>query len=308
MAFPLNTGSIVYGTDFNTVQATVQQVLGSGTPFGPGTGSPTYGYNQTLQSTSSAVSSVITESQIQRLANDVNTIATHQTNANFTGYATVYANTGTAVSATKMNVLYNAINTYSTNRLTVHPSQLTSNATTYTRTTNWYSAPSGLTQTNTIVFASNAAAQYFFNQGGSISFSGAFPGTTATAHDNSWTSTLSRFNYSISTATASNSSINFNSLTSTPTTYYTDADTSLYGTTANPTNQGDPTITVDVSYTAPNITYTVSYRDPYTYSGAVTTPDTGGANTTLVVTRFTSSGAVTGTSPTFGTATKNDFV
>jgi hypothetical protein len=146
------TGSIIYGADYNAVQTKVVEVLGSGSPYGPGTGSPNYGYNQTVSSSAVSVSAVITASQWQLLANDVNTIATHQTNASFSGYSASYETVGKVITAADLNTLDTFMNTYITNRLTVSAAQLSSVAAPYWRSSNWGGAvaPAAIAQTNTI--------------------------------------------------------------------------------------------------------------------------------------------------------------
>ena len=284
-------GNIIYGADYNAVQVKVTQVLGTGSPYGPGTASPNYGYNQALGSSPVSANAVVTHNQFQLLADDVNKIALHQTNANFSGYSTVYANTGNLVSAANLNTLDTAMNTYLANRLTAAAAQLTSAATGYTSNTAWGAGNTSIQQDGTIQFASAVAAQYFFNQGGRIVFG---PGTTpgaGTTQDTNWTNAINAFTYTLNAA-------EYSTLTGSPVNkYLTYFPAGVYS--------GNFIELAMLNAGGGAIYYTVKYQDAHVATGAG--PDNVGTSG-FTVTRFTSSGAVTGTAPTLSVRGTSQFV
>lgn len=290
------TGGIIYGSDYNAVRDKVVQVLGSGSPYGPGTGSPNYGYNQTVSSSAVSVSAIITAAQWQNLANDVNTIATHQTNASFSGYSSSYETTGKVITAADLNTLNTNMTTYVTNRLTVSASQLSSVAAPYWRASNWGGvvAPAAIAQTNTITFASANAAQYFFNQGGKIVFQGTYRGTPANNQDTAWQTETAAFTYTLDITA-------YAGLNATPTNKYTGAGGPGYTTNA---------ITLALSVSGAVITATVTYNDAHAALGAG--PDTVTGSTTIGVgfsiTTYTATGAFVGISSTNAVTSGSTFV
>ena len=173
----VSPGSVIYGSDYNTIQALVTQVLGTGSPYGPGTGTPTYGYNQTPQSSLVSVGQVITGAQWQLLAADVNTIYTHQTGSAWPGYANQISNqsSGRVITAADYNSVFNAMTPLVGTRANVATGQLATTSlasSTYAGLGGWGNADTGIQNTGSITFASATALQYFFNQGGKINIAG----------------------------------------------------------------------------------------------------------------------------------------
>ena len=296
-----SSGAIIYGADYNAVQIKIVEVLGSGTPYGPGTASPNYGYNQTVTSSTVAIGAIITASQFQLMADDINKCYVHQTGASFTGYAAStdsqpFEITGNVVYAANLNLLDTTINTCITNRLVAAATQLASVATTYWRTTNWGGvvAPAAIAQTNTITFASTAAAQYWFNQGGQIVFQGTYRGTPPTTQDTAWKNEVTAFTYTIDVTS-------YAGLTTTPTNKYTGAGAAPYGLNA---------LTLAVSLSGAVITCTVTYNDAHAALGAG--PDTVTGSATIGVgfsiTNYTATGAFTGTAPTLAVTAGSTIV
>jgi hypothetical protein len=278
----VSTADVIFGADYNAVVAKVTQVLGSGSPFGPGTGSPDYGYNQALTSSLVSVSSVITANQFQLLADDVNKCNKHQTNSDFSGYSASYQVVGATIFAANLNTLDSVINTCITNRTTVSASQLTSTSlANNSRATSWGSGGSSITSTGTFTFSSAADIQYYFNQGGKLVFQGFFTSPTASTQDQTWNTLLGAFTYTLDIST-------FVGLTGTPTTRYSASSiTAPY--TAN-------TIDLKLSVSGAVITYTVTYTDGHVALGDG--PDTVSATTGFSITGFRASGAFDGVNPT----------
>lgn len=280
-------GQVIYGADYNAVQVKITEVLGTGSPYGPGTGSPNYGYNQALTSSLVSVNALITAQQWNNLVADVNKAYLHQNNTNFPGYATI----GGVISYANLSLLDGVANGLITNRLTAAAAQLTSAATPYTRTTAWGSGATSIQQDGTIQFASANAAQYFFNQGGRIVFGpGTTPGTVSVQNTN-WTNAINAFTYTVNDAT-------YRALTGSPANVYlTYFPAGVYS--------GNYIELVMLNAGGGAIYYSVVYQDAHVPIGPG--PDTVGSSG-FTITRFTSSGAVTGTGPTLAIRGTSTFV
>ena len=196
------TGGIIYGADYNTVQAKVVRILGSGSPDGPGTAlgqglnGNAYGYNQSVTSSTVSVSAVITATQWQNLANDVNTIATHQTGSSFTEYSASYETVGKVITAADLNTLDSYMNTYVTNKLNIAATQVTKTTLiTNTYPNAWGGGNAGIITSGVITFASRSALQYYFNQGGNVNIQGIASGLSNTTQNINWNTTLNSTGY-----------------------------------------------------------------------------------------------------------------
>jgi hypothetical protein len=287
----VSSGAVIYGSDYNTIQALVTQVLGSGTPFGPGTASPDYGYNQTLQSSLVNVGQVITGQQWQLLAADVNTIYTHQIGTAWPGYASQISNqsSGKLITAADYNAVFNAMTPLVNTRLTVAPTQLaTVTAGTSTYSPSWGGGAAGITNSGSITFASAAALRYFFNQGGSINFAGFGPSSTATNQDSNWSIALTAFRSSIN-------SNNFTSLSGTPFNVYRAFNGS------SPAGYTTSFVKLTATVSGGTISWSVIYDDEHTNAFFDTV--TGGVG--YGVTVSTATGAFSGTAYTSASITNS---
>jgi hypothetical protein len=271
-------GSIIYGADYNTVQALVNQILGTGTPFGPGTASPTFGYNQPLASTLVGSGAIVTAAQWNSLASDINRIYTHQYNVNFPGYVTY--STGQLITAANYNLLFNTMSALVSTRLTVNPAQLiTTTAGSSTSSAAWGAGATGISNSGSIAFGTPAALQYFFNQGGSLRFQGFGPNQSGSSQDADWRTALSNFSYTITQT-------EFASLTGTMALRYT-------GSGAGGSYSLN-TIKVSAFTSGGSIFWTVSFQDGRTATGGALDQVSPGAGFTLFNVRST--GAFPGTS------------
>ena len=171
-------GSLIVATDYNgfvndTVGANVNNIWS--------TGATDAGYGQTAISTVSAAGT-ITATQWASLVNNLSSIASHQG-------TTITARTA-PVAADTINILA-ALNTDLTN-CTTNRGNAVANGTQYTGWTGTNSVTGGksganwsITFTNTVTFASAAAARYFFNAGGRVKIDVAKSSTGATG-DPEW--------------------------------------------------------------------------------------------------------------------------
>jgi len=267
-----SSGSVIYGSDYNAIQVLVTEVLGTGSPYGPGTGNPTYGYNQVPQSSLVSSGAVITATQWQALVNDVNTCYLHQNNTNFPGYATAVS--GGVINASLYNSMFTAITGCVTNRLQAAAAQLnTSQIGSSVYATSWGGGVSGINNVGSITFASANDLQYFFNQGGAIRFGGVGPNTSGYTQDADWQAALAGFNYTINAA-------EFPNLTGTP--------TQRFFSQAQPSPYNSNYISLNASVTGATINWSITYEDAHVASGSPTPgPDfvSAGAGYNLYLTK-----------------------
>ena len=279
----VSPGSVIYGSDYNTIQSLVTQILGSGNPYGPtGSGDLTYGYNQSLQSSLVSAGQVITSNQWSNLTVDVNKIYKHQNGANWASYASQISNeaVGQVVTAANYNNLFNLMTSLVATRTTVSANQLslsTLGSSTYNST--WGVGDANITNDGSVQFASAAAMQYFFNQGGTIRLAGVGPNQSGSSQDSTWQTALSAFSYAINLS-------EFSALT-----------TSLvqrYSQTNQPSPYSGNFIRVSVSIAGNTINWRVIYEDVHNtaYSDSVS----AGAGYTVYAN--TAIDAVVGTAPT----------
>lgn len=272
-----SVGSIIYGSDYNTVQALAVQILGTGTPFGPGTASPTFGYNQTLASAPVASGAIITATQWNALASDINKIYQHVYNTDYPGYAVVAS--GQLVTAANYNLLFNTMTSLVNARLTVHPAQLaTTTAGTSVYSSTWGGGATGISNSGSITWASNAALTYFFNQGGAIRFQGVGPNLSGTTQDTEWRNALNSFSYTINRT-------EFSNLTGTLTQRYSQG--------GGGGNYSANFIRVSASVSGGTISWTIIYDDNRVAIGAAPDVVSAGAGFALYVS--TATGAFSGT-------------
>lgn len=278
-----SVGSVIYGSDYNAIQSLVQSVLGTGAPNGPGTASPTYGYNQTLQSAPVNAGQLITAAQWNLLVADVNSIYQHQNNTSYPGYKTYSA--ATLITAADYTLLYNTMSNLVSSRTTVNAAQLSATTLgTSTTATSWGAGNSGITNSSSVSFASAAAMQYFFNQGGSLRLQGIGPNLN-TLQDTDWQAALAGFNYTLSLT-------QFTTLTGTPTVILT------LNNVPSPYNNSYIQLTGSVS--GGTITFVVKLQDavPTNFDPDWGGPDSVSAGAGYTIYASTSVSAVVGTPPT----------
>jgi len=127
---------------------------------------------------------LITKKQWQDLEDDINTINKHQSNGNFSGYGVV---TG-KVTVANLTALNTVINNLTLSRNTVDAAQLTLDPSIGSKTIPYAwggIGNKGIESTANLIFNSAKEMQYFFNQGGEISFGG-IASIAVTAQDIAW--------------------------------------------------------------------------------------------------------------------------
>lgn len=274
------TGSVIYGADYNAVVTKIQQVLGTGSPYGPGTGSPQYGYNQSLTSSTVNPGAVITAAQWNNLQTDINKCYLHQNNSSY-AFTTITA--GSQLNGPTLDLINTVMNGCLTNATVAATGQLTqTTAITNTYASTWGGGGDhGITTTASATFASQAVLQYFFNQGGKFRFQGYGPTTPSGTQDTNWQTALSAFSYTIDRT-------EFAALTTTPAQrFYSAGQPSPYNTNY---------IQVLASHNGSGVlNFTVKYEDAHAAAGVG--PDSVSAGVGFYLYQTVASGAFTGYSP-----------
>jgi hypothetical protein len=179
----------IAASDYNTIQAQVASILG--------TGSATRGYGQSVTSGQVTTGSTITAAQWANLKLDIIKCATHQgttSNANITPLSnlTITNNPATTIYAADVNKFSAAATVIDTNRFAITSGQFTSSPIlSSTRTSQWGS-PTKTTVTHSfyIQWSSVNAARYFWNSGGTVNLTASRASGSGTNQNNDWTSIL----------------------------------------------------------------------------------------------------------------------
>ena len=280
-------GQVVYGSDYNTVQVKVREILNDGSPlFG------TYGWNQPTQSSLVAPYQAITQAQWQALANDVNKCYLHAYNTNFPSYPTITV--GQSITYANLTLIDGVISPFvstQSTRNTAAAGQKTQTQQgpstgvvnlTNTRNSAWGSGNSSITGAFRVDFADAPTLQYFFNQGGSIQISGFGPNLSGSVQDADWSTFLTSFRFSMNYVMyASVTGTNANM----PGYPLTDTSSSSGKYTSN-------TITVQCYQSGGSLYFTVIYTDAHVASGAGPDSVSAGAGYYVYTTKAT--GAFTG--------------
>jgi hypothetical protein len=296
-SLPKAAGNIVYGADYNTVQAKVRQVLGDGNPYGPGTGTPSWGYNITLNS--SAVSSIccVTKQQWDNLDADVNKAYCHVNGSSYSGYASSVSGNISTATINTANIAMDSIMT-GNNRFATGTGQLSkvllvrSPAAVQPITAAAFTASKSFTIE--VYFTSANNMQYFFNQGGIIHIEGVAP-TQSTTQDANWKALLEGMLFqftAISNTTDGTfgSSVGFNALSSSVTTNLYKAATG--GSGAYASNY----VTIKGIKNSTSLTFTLDLFDAHVGSGGG--PDNVSEGAGYYIYGSKAAASFTGTNPT----------
>lgn len=192
-------GTKIAAIDYNNIQSTVSQVLG--------TGSGQFGYGQPVASSQVSTNSKISVTQWNNLRNDLLKCRRHQTTVDESAELIIPTTSTSVTDAARANYLTFA------NRIALAANRLASPPGTEAtrvevvlphkqRTASWNNT---LTQTITVDFGSPDAARFYFNTGSSFIFSGEFIPSASNPKNNSWQTLLANmgeitFNHTETTA------------------------------------------------------------------------------------------------------------
>ena len=187
-----NTGTIVYGSDYNAVQIKVRQVLGDGYPYGPlmyGT-NLNYGWGQTLTSSLVNPSDTVTQAQFNALITDINIATVHIQNTPISvALHTPISYNDLAILNTDADFLLNNKNSIGSTQWTIDAP-----ANEVKVGAAWGAGNTYTTSYAHVYFNSSAHMNYFFNSGGEIRFTGVGAGVgIGTTQDQNWNTLLNTF-------------------------------------------------------------------------------------------------------------------
>ena len=262
-------GEIITASRYNVIQSKVESVLGNG--------SDDYGYGQTVTSRQvTAVTNIVTASDMQKLRTDINKCQVHQTNLATT---ITQVNTDEDITDAVYVEYENAANTifddhleFDLNQMTAPESKLTSR-----RTALWGGGgdPQTVRHEFTVTFLNSDARRHFFNSGGEIRVRGTLSlgATPGGAKFTEWQSMLTslgvvKINYNTTTADSGTGfGIGAYDLTATDQTLWTKGGSGVYD---------DNLITIKARATSTQITVTFELYDGEPEPGA--TPGTSGVD------------------------------
>ena len=161
-------GNTIVATDYNTIQAKINLVLGTGTG--------NFGYGQTVTSSQVSLENKIQASQWNSLRNDLLKARQHQTGLDESGNLALPTTSATIKESDRAAYL-NFADVITTNKLIIPPASQGTFATlsTTVRTSLWNSTTR---QTITCTFSSADEARYFFNAGSNLKFQASFTNYT----------------------------------------------------------------------------------------------------------------------------------
>ena len=256
-------GSLITAQDYNDLHDKVAQILG--------TGSGSYGYGQSVNSTPVvAVSSSnpdptagrITSVQWEALRLDLINIGIHQTGS-LPPTIVPEENTLIGYGASYPVVNYNILaSNYLTNRFDIATSQanITVKATTPTYTGSWFTQA---TCTATINFPSSTVARYFFNSGGKIRFTSSRTGGSVTVQNGAWTNLLNSIGAQGLTGNPAQEN-NFYSLNTSFKTFYNRENSTPYSMNYYRLEARTPGVPDNSTGLATQVEIKVTLRDEYT--------------------------------------------
>jgi hypothetical protein len=298
----ISSGSVILASDYNTIQSTIANVLG--------TGSGSFGYGQTVTSQQATAGTVISDQpapahQWNALYNDMVKIASHQ-GTNISGLVTAVTNnvsSGKVIQASDIGFFSTTATTLSTNALNYSNSDMatTSQLTSTRVNTPWgYNTQSTLLHSFTVSFPDINSYRYFFNTGGAILFTASRTGGSTTAQNNDWATTLTNigtvvFNYNSTSAdSGTGSSIGAYSIVSSPQTIYTKnggAVNSIYSPNS---------YSITASLTGSVITFSITFNDAFSDNNI---DDVDGTLTSTISMREAGASVLTINAPTFTNGT-----
>jgi hypothetical protein len=279
------SGDQIFALDYNTIRNKVASVLSLG--------SGTRGYGQSMISSGVFSETIITKAHWDNLRYDITNAYLHQTGL-LPSIITINSGDYIGFGAGHPNTNYDSLaEQLLLNRFSIGPGQsVVSSAATQSRTGAW------VTQsvcTLTVTFADADQARYFFNSGGKIRFTSSRTGGSATAQNNSWTTTLNTTVGTVAFGGVIPDLINFYSLTTGYQQVYQASSSGLYGNNyfkiealCNCAGANNATGTANV------VTFRVSWYDGYVDTGPDTPPgDSVDGTLTLNVEEFKAVGTMT---------------
>lgn len=283
----------ILASDYNTLQQRVANLLGTGTA--------TFGYGQTVQSSAVFQGNTILASQWDNLANDIKSVYIHQT-GNSPSIRNVDAGDLIDDTSADPKVNYaNLLTNLESNKFDLAPSQsLITAIDTKTYSSSWSSLVS---MTVTATFSTALEARFFFNSGGRLRLAGVKSGGSASAQNTSWSNLLSSVG-ARDFGADTNPNLNFYNLTNNFQTYYEESSSSPYASN-RVLLEAKCNVANNATGTATEVELKLSYIDDYTDPGPPAPGDLVDGTITIDLTEIKASGnlqpsgSFTITSPSF---------
>jgi hypothetical protein len=251
-------GNQIQDTDYNSLQDSVQALLG--------TGSGSRGYGQPVPSSDVFDGNTITKAQWDALRNDILSVRVHQDGTTPT-IASVAA--GSPINFAIISNFSTILAVADANRFNIGAGQsVVSTKATQSTSSSWNVQAQAVL---TVTFANSNDARYFFNSGGKIRVIGSRSGGSTTSQNNAWTNFLANIG-TISFGAAASAFVNYYDLTTAYQTYYqtglsTPYSANFYRLEAN------CDVADNSTGTATQVNIRITLRDDYTDGGFPPLPD-----------------------------------
>jgi len=168
----------ILDSDYNSTRAKVQQLLS--------TGSGTFGYGQSLNSTIVAQGNDITAVQWQALRNDIVNVILHQSGV--VPPSLIEIKRGDLIQLQTLTRFNEILDGAISSRFNIGSNRsIITLGTSESRTGSWTLQSQCIL---TVTFSNSDQARYFFNSGGKLRFSSSRTGGTSSAQNNAWTNIL----------------------------------------------------------------------------------------------------------------------
>jgi hypothetical protein len=275
------TGSQVAAVDYNTIRNKVVDVIG--------TGSGSFGYGQSIASSSISSGNVITRQQWENLRIDIYNAKLHQDGSPPVGLIQIATGDAVRYGAANPNTNYNAIaDQIISNRFVIGQGMSTiSSRATQSITDAWSQSAQC---TLTVTFSTADQARYFFNTGGKIRISTSRVGGTNTQQNGAWTNLLAAAGAQEFGANTS-LFINYYTLTNSYQNYYTSASSTPYSAN-NYQLEVKSNVANNSSGLATVLTFRVTLYDGYTDPGFPPPPDQVDGTLTVSVEELKAAGTL----------------
>lgn len=273
-------GQEIEAVDYNVIRNKITRVMGVGVGQ--------LGYGQTVYSSDVATGNQITAAHWNLLRYDIFNARVHQEGTAPTISTASPGSVITFGSAHPNNQYDTQANLANSNKFNIGAGQFAiDSGTSVNRTTSWLNSVSC---TCTVTFGTAERARWFFNSGGKIRFTSSRIGGTSSPQNAAWSSLLASAG-TVEFGAATPTLLNFYSLTSSPTTFYTRMPSSPYAGNSY-TLRASCDIANNNNGGATILTFTAIWQDSYVTTSPTTPafPDNVDGTLSLTVDELRASG------------------
>jgi len=275
---------IVDDADYNRIRTKLANIMGSG--------AGTFGYGQTVVSSTVVEGQTITKEQWDKLRFDILNARIHQDGITPTVVEAVRGQPIRYAESSPAKQYDTQADTSSTNRFQIGSGQFViESADSQSRLTGWKTK---VTSIVTVSFPTADSARWFFNSGGKIRFSSSRVGGSSSPQNSAWSSLLA--NIGTVSFGAGTPGVNFYLLSSTYQTFFSGTQSAPYQYAANAyVIRVRSDVGNNSNGGARVLTFEVSWEDNYFYSyrgGSALVPDNVDGILTLTVDELRASGTL----------------